>query len=584
MKTAKKILTLALALVIVASTVVIPSVPTASAAPSITAADVTEWPTVTQTGDVYAGQSITDKLTLSGGKIEKGGEELTGTWSISYNLSTSKAGTFPVTFSFTYVYYGSRYGYTLTAPIEKASYTVKKITLELYDELTATSLKSGDKLGESILVGGTVKSGLGLANYGWAWSNADQVVTESGYYEAYCKASSDVYETLTVQVYVTVSESVSHSKIEVAPSIADFEYDPAIKWENIEIDNGKVVDADTGKEIPGKYVFDSYMSGIPSATTHNVKLRFVPDDPNSATSFRTEIKVKVSQAVCRFVDENGNETIPEITLGNMVANNNQSIRNSVVSGQLKTYPESAEIKFYNIYGTYPFVNKAGTTQEVQVLISCPGAYTYNCKSSIVTIKVNIVRTEYTGNLILSTSGNTVTMKIGEGNSSTNNFQNLDGYYHIYVNGEHYTTTNSMPYTCTTIKSGKYDFKVVYEPKDENYLATIKNEMTGSVELSLGWMFNAKGATNSYGGRDVYMSNVKQGTEITVTAAPSQNKNEKFAKWKVVEGELPKGTDLSDETITVVMPDSNLKIEATYRFSFWLFLKNIFTAIFSMGKK
>ena len=591
MSKVKKTLTLILTFAIIMSAVVITSVITASAAtyiPNINANYVTEWPTVTQNGDIYVGQSINDKLSISGGKVVYAGQTVSGTWSITNLGTASQGGEFAIT-RLSFYYNNGSYNVTtiLTVPSTAYShYTVKKTTLEIEEAPTASSLRPGDTLSESIISGGQVKNPYctwSYDSYKWVWSDGNKQVTESGYYEAYFNVSNNDYEPLTAQIYVTVNESVRESKVEIEPSIPDFEYNPEYStFADVPINGGKVVDAATGEEIKGKYVVD-YPSNttVPNVGSYsNIKVRFVPDDPKTATSFSRTLSTTITKAVCRFVDDQGNEIIPEITLPTMVVNSNDSIRNSVISGQLKTYPENATISF-NGYtaGTRPFSNRTGTF-DVKFSVYYGRGTTANCEGRIITLKVTIVPTEYTGKLFATNyAGNgAISLQVGEGNYSSNSFQNLDGYYYIYVNGEHVVTTNAMPYTYYATSSGTYNFKVIYEPKDENYLSIITNEMTASATVSINRLFTATGVVTD-GGGSVYSTYAKQGTAITVTAAPHEKASYKFAGWKVVEGEVPEGTDLSQETLNVVMPDGNLKVESTYRFSFWLFIKNIFTTIF-----
>ncbi|MBS5874318.1 MAG: hypothetical protein KIC46_09405, partial [Clostridiales bacterium] len=270
---------------------------TAFAAVTLSASNVEEWPTVTSDGPVYYGQQMT-AFTLEGGKVVYNGEVVSGHFEWQSPTGRIIAGTnfAPVKF----VSEDSAYtGFTDRKNVQVTINQTKPIIEE--QPIAANKIPSGEKLSACNLTGGKAVNPYNtaepnLAKATWEWVNPDQVVTESGEYEAQLvlptAASAKNYDTTEAVCRVAVEVEgqvtiIPETEITTAPTVSlngvnTFTYTPGRKIGDLELVGGQVTVSGTEEVVSGKFEFDEYYAGLElTAGTKNIPVHFVLDNPDA---------------------------------------------------------------------------------------------------------------------------------------------------------------------------------------------------------------------------------------------------------------------------------------------------------------
>lgn len=200
-------------------------------------------------------------------------------------------------------------------------YQVKKTTPVLVDENdppVATRVEEGAKLSTSTISGGLMKnpyneSETKVAAGEWEWANRRTTVNESGYYEAefYVKG----YELVTMMVYVGINGDIIETSVLELPSIPELTYDGITTWKDITLSGGVAVEKDSTNVVEGTFsISDSWKIKVIEPGSYEIDASFTPNDTETYTKVDCKIPVTVNKAPIKFVDENGNEIVPEITV------------------------------------------------------------------------------------------------------------------------------------------------------------------------------------------------------------------------------------------------------------------------------
>ncbi|MBQ4644494.1 MAG: hypothetical protein IJB72_01890 [Clostridia bacterium] len=315
MKT-KKLLSLLLALMMMLS--VVPMYASAAEPIALTEANVVTWPTIE--GEIYFGQKLSDGFTLSGGLVTSTGDEngsaITGKFEfIDPNyVPTSTSGIAALKFipenTIEYQGFDVEYAWDVL-------YSVKTITPVLADPNSppvATPVEeAGNRLSTSTISGGAVKNpytGELLAGE-WYWTNRRTKVEEGGYYPAELSVGVG-YDVISMDIYVGIVGDAVETTITEKPTIPEIIYTPGLKWQDISLVGGKAVALGTETEVAG--TFSHSLRGDVTAGTQTIDVTFTPNDITTAKSSTCQITVTINKAPIRFVDENGEDIVPEITV------------------------------------------------------------------------------------------------------------------------------------------------------------------------------------------------------------------------------------------------------------------------------
>ncbi len=316
MKT-KKLLSILLALMMMLS--VVPMYASAADPIALTEANVTVWPTAS--GEIYFGQKISDGITLSGGEVQYDGVVVPGLFEFtdaSFVPTSSGSQLGSITFI---PEDSSAYQGFVVETAWDVVYQVKKTTPVLVDENNppvATRVEEGAKLSTSTISGGLMKNPYNesepkVAAGEWEWANRRTVVTESGYYEAefYVKG----YEGVTMMVYVGINGDIIETSVSEIPSIPELTYDGITTWNDIALSGGIAVEKDSTNVVEGVFsISDAWKIKVIETGSYEIDATFIPNDTEAYTKVDCKIPVTVNKAPIRFVDENGEDIVPEITV------------------------------------------------------------------------------------------------------------------------------------------------------------------------------------------------------------------------------------------------------------------------------
>lgn len=552
MKT-KKLLSILLALMMMLS--VVPMYASAADPIALTEANITTYPTAN--GEIWFGQKISDGITLTGGEVKYDGVVVAGHFEFinpdfvpeDANDAERASIKFVPNDESTYL------GFSISRS-RNVTFTVKAVTPVFIDDNdlpVASEVEAGAKLSTSEITGGAMKNPYvedepNIAEGIWEWTSRRTVINESGYYEAEFVAIG--YEIITREIYVKVAGEAVATTITEAPT-ASLTYDGVTTWADVELTGGKAMSGDT--EVAGKFTIDNAGSTVIEAGTYTLNITFTPDDTENYLPSTGTATVTVNPAPIKFVDENGAECVPEITVpyGTKLGD-----RTGGAGFLLNSYINLSGV-LYNIN----FVDSEGNTIDKETIVPV-GTNEYKVKIS--TDNKNYENAELTCKFTVEP----IVIEInGAGyRSATNELYayigktNIPGTFDIFVDGELVGDDLALTYdtvTCpwTPTETGEHTIKVVYNAVNENYViadyekaftAKVQRTLTydGYIMLSVGFRENATTAV--------------MGDLVTIKPVL-----EDFAVWVITDANgnevTLEGVDLTSREITFSMPDHDVKI-------------------------
>lgn len=553
---------------------ILSTMPVAFAATALTVNNVTVWPTAS--GTIYCGQVLGEHITLSGGEVRYNGTVVEGTFAFA-KPDSRPIGNPSVRASliFTPKDETQYKGFTAIGRKE-VTYTVLPVTPVLVDEAndkprTEGTVETGTLLSAVPIVGGTLMN----PNYPektnnlpkWTWSEPATVLTKSGLYEAKTVADKS-FNSITCSVRVEVAEpAIPYATIIEQPEIKTFTYVPNMKWGDVSIVGGKA-------DVPGKFeLTDVWKQKKVSAGSFTLDAIFTPDDLTARQPKELQISAIVDKDRCRFVDTDGKEIIPELTLpyGTALIDGNVSaLRNFA-------YPKNSTLNFVDpetgkklsSFGTKPQVG----THEFEINIVSQDK---NYAGGLRKIKLTVTPTVITPRLNGEVDKNTGECKYRIATDSV--IDTPKGSFDVYLNGELYKSGIKYGVEFTFgVGDGNYDLKAVYRPAENDCYSI--DDITASFSVKLPKRFTAigaDGANNADG--TAFEAMMSEGSTVMVTAAVGAKPYYVFNGWEVVEGEVPEGTDLSKMDIKFDMPNCDITVQATWKFSLKLYLKNLFAPV------
>lgn len=566
----KKILSLFLAMLIITL-----SIPFAFAASpiSLKATNVTVWPTAV--GEIYYGQKLGDYITFTGGEVQYNGVVVPGHFEHADPDASPEEAMEGYEADIKFVPDDTSTYKGFTKYYSKTTFTVHKTTPVLADE-TKPPVVNGEVDPGVTLSSVTISDGAMINPYDvdesyakkavWKWSNPDTVVSDSGYYEAKFVASSIRYVTVTKDIWVEVYNPIPISVIEELPTIETFNYNPAITWNDVEIKGGKAIienDDGTTTEIKGSFSFSNeyLLTQVPKVGTFELDVTFTPEDSEQALPCSCKVSVTVNKAPIKFVDENGNEIVPEITV-------EYGTKFYDVVRLLQPYVKGAEYTALSL-GDLEYKECEDGIFTVTASAPSDGAHyeTTELSFKIVMAKKQINPKLYstTGKLYIEDQSATY--------NPTGTFTleyTIDGVEQTPITGIKYLER----FDWNPTQSGDYEYEIVYnEAAEKEYY--IINDFTASNAVTLSWGFSATGmnvpVTYTYGDTVTY----------TAPAIDETRKDKPyyvFSEWSEVKGIEMTDEQKSNPEVSFTMPDNDVELKASYKFSIKLFFEWILAQI------
>lgn len=484
MKT-KKLLSLLLALMMMLS--VVPMYASAADPVALTTSNVTEWPTATFINEaMYFGQKVEDAVTLSGGKVEYNGQSVAGHFEfIDPTFMPTAFGTQRADIKFIsdditlYTGFEAKRCRYVTYAVSK---TTPVFVDEINDPLVATKVEAGATLSTSTISGGKMVNPYNpdepkILARSWEWSSPNTVVTESGYYEA--KFIPGNYNATTAQIYVEIAVDIIESEISAIPTISDLIYDGVTIWNDITLSGGIAVEKDTTNVVEGTFaITDSWKWQVIEAGTYEIDVTFTPNDTEAYTKVEFKIPVTVNPAFIKFVDENGAEIVPEITVpyGTKLTDGNMRYYISqagctAVAGNDGCWYDGTDADGY-IFGTsasgeapevgthyYEFIARPYTTVGV----------TSNYAETVLKLKVTVTPVEAEMKLDTTPIKGTDGLELWVWNKDTSSAANPQGTFTVYLDGTVYkdNVKYGEHFTWQPAESKTYEFKATYTPTEND---------------------------------------------------------------------------------------------------------------------
>ena len=563
----KKIISLLLALMMMLS--VVPMYASAAEPIALTEANVVTWPTIE--GEIYFGQKLSDGFTLSGGLVTSTGDEngsaITGKFEfIDPNyVPTSTSGIAALKFipenTIEYQGFDVEYAWDVL-------YSVKTITPVLADPNSppvATPVEeAGNRLSTSTISGGAVKNpytGELLAGE-WYWTNRRTKVEEGGYYPAELSVGVG-YDVISMDIYVGIVGDAVETTITEKPTIPEIIYTPGLKWQDISLVGGKAVALGTETEVAG--TFSHSLRGDVTAGTQTIDVTFTPNDITTAKSSTCQITVTINKAPIKFVDENGAEIVPEITVpyGTKLTDGNMKYYISqagctAVAGNDGCWYDGTDADGY-IFGTsasgeapevgthyYEFIARPYTTVGV----------TSNYAETVLKLKVTVTPVEAEMKLDTTPIKGTDGLELWVWNKDTSSAARPEGTFTVYLDGAVYKENLKYGehFTWQPAQSKTYEFKATYTPTENDPFTIADFTMSRDIKLTRK-LTASENILSGYG-------DFKYGATVEINANVA---SDNFAGWKITDAQGNEvaldGVDNSKTKITITMPDYDIHVEA-----------------------
>lgn len=544
------------------------SAPFAFAATTLSASNVTQWPTLSynsEDGKMYYGQTLGEALIINDDEIvlDADGNQVAG----HFEFIDPTLMQLPGTSIKSHIQFVPDDTDAYTGFQKKRSsllYNVETVTPvyvdEVNDPLIASEIEAGALLSASILSGGKMTNPYNpeepkILDRTWEWTNPNTVVNESGYYEA--RFLPIGYTATTAQVYVKIAGDVPETTISEMPIIESFAYDSSLTWKDITIKGGIAILKDEGTVVDGTFsVAESSINYTPSVGSYNVPVTFTPTDPEAALPYTFDVPVTVTKAPIRFVDENGEDIVPEIIVPYGTKFND-------ISRLLRPFVKGADYTYFVMGDLSSKVCDEGT-YTVKATAPDDGAH---YEDTDLTFKIVIEKKKLNPKLY-SASGKLYINDNSAVYHPTGTFTleyTIDGVEQTPITGIKYNTR----FDWNPTKSGDYEYTIIYnEAAEKEYF--IIDDFTTSSTIALTWGFKATGSVEG--------TTYKYGSEVALEApATDPAKEDKpfygFVKWEDANGNTGlTEEELSNRELSFTMPDGDVELNATYKFDFCLCIR------------
>jgi len=545
------------------------SVPIAFAAETLKASNVTQYPTISYKnadGKMYFGQTEPEALIINDDEIviDANGNQVAGHFTFKDdNKLPLSAGTKKLNLTFvpdnTEEY--TSFNKMFSSVTYEVVATVPVFVDEINDPLVASEVEAGSTLSTSILSGGKLTNPYNpeestILTKKWEWTNPDIIVNESGYYEA--RVILQGYVTTTEQVYVKIASNIPETTISEMPVIESLVYDASMTLKDVVIKGGVAVLKVEGTVVEGTFSIAESAKDYPlSVGNYNVPVTFTPTDPEAALPYTFDVSITVTKAPIRFVDENGNDIVPEITVPYGTDFN-------YIPQLLKPYVKGAD---YTLISLGDLENTKVTDGGIYTITASAPSDGANYEKTELSFKIIIEKQKLSPKLYAEPGKLYI--------EDTSGTYRPEGTFTLtyYIEGEKQGTIEGIKYLerfdWNPTKSGNYRYEIVYVDATENEHYIIE-PFNATNPLTLSWAFKAPGAVEG--------TKYPYGSEVALEApATDPEKADKpyygFVKWEDVNGNTGlTEEELANREITFTMPDGEVELKATYKFDFCLFIQ------------
>ena len=426
---------------------------------------------------------------------------------------------------------------------------------------TATEIAtSGNRLRTSTLSGGVaIDPTTGEVLEGsFVWNTSGTKVTESGYFPARFKPNDlDTYDMSEI-CFVLVRIAGDTSEIKMATSISEL---PTIegsvcvgdKLSSLSIVGGKALGMN-GEEVQGVFSFENDAT-ITQAGELNPLITFTPEDSRYDVA-TARIAITVEKGNFAFLDENGAETVPEITVpyGATMGDVQSALK-------VLTMNTTENISF-NFADGVKNTDKAATGTYNVIVRSYEDNSSYN--ETTLPVKVTVEQKELTLNGAYSAETKLITFKTKEGIAPR-------GKFDIYVDGA--LVKSGVAYGENVaynvfVASGVHTIKIVYIPKENDGYKIADFEI--ETQINLARNITAGENTGSISAKINGQNGHIGGESLIVcgdTIELSTIGGEAFLGWKIADknGNIANLgiADLKASAITFTMPDYDIVVTAEY---------------------
>lgn len=544
---------------------------------ALSSSNITTWPTATYINGetMYFGQKIEDAVTLTGGTVEYNGVSVAGHFEfIDPSSIPTSTGNKRADIKFIPDDVSSFVGFEAKR-CRNVTYTVSTTTPIFKDEvnnpLIATEVEAGATLSTSTLSGGTMINPYNAEEANvlaatWAWVSPDTVVQESGYFEAVFYPIG--YTRTTTQVYVKVASDVPNSAIETMPTI-NVTYAPDLTWGEVAIEGGKAVIKDSTTEVEGSFaVTDKWINTAVKVGTTEIDIKFTPADDTVALPCEFKCPVTVNKAVPTF-KANSDSDVPTITMsyGTKLDSSLDTMIKSLIDVNVPVSLAYKDLEGNDLSysGTTPTVG----THEIQILVGINDS-NYE-KYTMLTFNLEI--TGFTANCIMVPVG-TEGYKIIDESLAYNATKPTGTFTVLYtINGEKQTDKTvkyGELFQVDKNKSGKYEYSIKYNEIENDPFEIDSFTFSSEEKLDRNVKIGDSSQKYTYGDK---VTAVAPATDPSMPDKPYYG----FAGWEA------KGIELTDEQIsspeiTFDMPDEDVELNSTYKFSMKLFFEWIWQQI------
>lgn len=538
------------------------AMPIAFAATELTKSNIVTYPTVE--GEYYYGQRLGDTLTLVGGEVQYEGTKVEGEFQFEdpnyIQVSTGSGARADIKFvpSNTEEFTGFS-----ESRSRKVKYTVLKADLALVDENTppTATVPKNSTLSEATIVGGQVKNVYNAEMADalaatWTWTSPDTVVTESGYYEANINLTN--YNVFTLGIYVEAKTSKVETSISTLPTVPEMTYNGVTTWAAVALEGGLAVEKDTTTAVEGTFtITDSWKRKVIESGSYEIDAVFTPNDSEAYTKAEFQIPVTVNKGTVKFVDESGNEIVPEITIDRILTVGTD------LNGYLKPYLNASCSLNYEETEGYGEKIKPGTHEyTVKTIIDDTNYERYGT----LTFKIVLNKEKVNAKVKNVAGGKKIYIEGGD-------IYHLNGDFDVkyFIDGKEAGTIEGVEFNETfevkQDKSGVYTYEIVYNgTEDDYYDITV---ITEAEDIKLQHQVKVNG------GEPVVYT---YGEAVTITAPAHEKPYYVFTGWSGESGITLSDEQRTAEEIKITMPDNDIELEANYKFSFKLFFEWIWAQI------
>jgi len=448
--------------------------------------------------------------------------------------------------------------------ITPVTFTVEKADLALKDAendypKTTEAVPSGTAISEIIITGGayyivqapTTTTYVSQAN--WTWQDTSLIVTESGYYNAIPLQNYDYFNDFVVPVYIEVESNIEATTIVEAPT-ATIEYGTA--WNEVVFEGGKVMAGDT--EVSGTFTRKSTSTTKPAVGEYSLQVVFTPDDLEKYATCEGYGIVTVTKANYKFVNENGEEIVPELTLpyGTTFDTGEAlgvTLKLMIKDRDLLSGADVANISFPD-YDRDDIAPVGTNTYNVRIRPNHAGNSNYNVTDLQFVLTIEPVVLE----LSLKSELDEENANIHYYYLAKKNYNDPapKGTFTYYIDGELAAENVSMDNKVKLAPetSGDHQIKIVYTPAENDPCIIEDINRTTNIrllhQLSKGNLVMGGSPEEWYG------------DEVTLSAnMPDEN----FGGWKVTDANgnevTLEGAVIEGKNITFTMPDFDITVEA-----------------------